>query len=61
MSKPTEEEAAAQELALAVLRMYAGPYYVAKDDTQRRRVLEEAGKTLAPVIVKIREGCKTAK
>lgn len=51
----------AEELALAVLRMYAGPFYVAKDDTQRRRVIEEAGKTLEPVIVKIRETCKTAK
>lgn len=45
----------AEEIARAILTTFAGPYYCAKDDTQRGRVIAEAVKVLDPVIVKIEE------
>lgn len=45
----------AEEIARAILTTFAGPFYVAKDDTQRARVIAGAVKVLDPVIVKIEE------
>ncbi len=46
---------AAEEIARVILTTFAGPFYVAKDDTQRNRVIAEAVKSLDPVIVKVEE------
>jgi hypothetical protein len=35
-----------EQITKAVLEIYSGPYYVAGTETQRKRVLEEAVKTL---------------
>ena len=44
---------AAAHLSLLILQGFAGPYYVASTDTQRKRVLQEAEKVVALELVKL--------
>ena len=51
----------AELIAAAVLETFAGPYYVAATDTQRKRVLAGAAEHIAPLIENIRrEAAKQA-
>lgn len=43
----------AEQITLALLESFAGPYHVAGTDTQRARVVDEAAATITPLLGKM--------